>query len=143
MEACARDNGAGTPRRFCLDGREFDVVNVLDQWQGPGYHYFKVRGHDGSLCLLRLDQLRSEWKLIARVQTALVAFAHSSSNSLSSNMHFQVAKVAKRPSRKSFASAGPRHPSKYPLGGFERPASCHGSFFDLAQSAKQICDGTN
>ena len=57
---------------------------------------FKVRGHDGSLCLLRLDQLRSEWKLIARVQTALVAFAHSSRKSLSSNVRFQAAKVARR-----------------------------------------------
>ena len=33
------------------------IIEIMDQWYGPGYRYVKVRGHDGSVYLLRLDEI--------------------------------------------------------------------------------------
>jgi hypothetical protein len=52
------------PRRFRLDGREIAASDNLDQWYGRDYRYFKVRGDDGNLYILRLDEIRAEWELI-------------------------------------------------------------------------------
>ena len=56
--------GVEVPRRFRLDGREIEAVETLDQWSGRTDRYFKVRGTDGSLYILRFDELRREWELI-------------------------------------------------------------------------------
>jgi hypothetical protein len=61
-----RDAGGfdiGKPRRFRLDGRHIEVVENLDRWFGPDYAYFKVRGNDGNLYILRLDEARDAWEL--------------------------------------------------------------------------------
>ena len=72
------------PRRFRLDGREIEAIDNLDQWHGRDYRYFKVRGDDGNLYILRLDESRGEWELImfqsAQSQAAL-AYLHSSKKS--------------------------------------------------------------
>jgi len=52
------------PRRFRLDAREIEVVEILDQWFGADHRYCKLRGGDGALYILRLDENRSEWSLI-------------------------------------------------------------------------------
>ena len=48
------------------------IIEIMDQWYGPGYRYVKVRGHDGSVYLLRLDEINDQCELImfsaARVQ---------------------------------------------------------------------------
>ncbi|HEX5864854.1 MAG TPA: hypothetical protein VF014_11490, partial [Casimicrobiaceae bacterium] len=59
--ATSEAHGLSTPRRFRLDGREVEVVEVLDQWFGADYRYSKVKGDDGALYILRLDENRSEW----------------------------------------------------------------------------------
>jgi len=56
--------GVEVPLRFRLDGREIGAVETLDQWSGRNDRYFKVRGADGSLYILRFDELRAEWELI-------------------------------------------------------------------------------
>jgi len=56
--------GVEVPRRFRLDGREIEAVETLDQWYGRHDRFFKVRGEDGSLYILRFDELRAEWELI-------------------------------------------------------------------------------
>jgi hypothetical protein len=56
--------GVEVPRRFRLDGREIEAVETLDQWSGRNDRYFKVRGADGSLYILRFDEIRAEWDLI-------------------------------------------------------------------------------
>ena len=55
--------GVEMPRRVHIDGREVDVVENLDQWHGANYRYFKFKGHDGNLYVLRLDEDRAEWDL--------------------------------------------------------------------------------
>jgi hypothetical protein len=41
------------PVRFDLDGRDYAVEEVLDQWYGPESTFFKVRANDGNLYILR------------------------------------------------------------------------------------------
>ena len=41
------------PVRFRLDGREYMVEEVLDQWYGPQDVFYKVRADDGNLYIFR------------------------------------------------------------------------------------------
>jgi hypothetical protein len=41
------------PVRFRLDGHEYIVEEVLDQWDGPEQVFFKVRADDGKVYILR------------------------------------------------------------------------------------------
>ncbi len=63
VESYAGDQGIETVRRFRLDGRDVDVAENIDRWHGRGYQYHKVRGRDGNMYILRLDEDRSEWEL--------------------------------------------------------------------------------
>jgi hypothetical protein len=63
VETFAGYGGVEMPRRFSLDARVIDVAENLDQWHGPDYRYFKIRGSDGSLYILRHDEIRAEWQL--------------------------------------------------------------------------------
>jgi hypothetical protein len=42
VECYAGHRGEETPRRFTLDGRTVEVVDVLDTWPAPDHRYFKV-----------------------------------------------------------------------------------------------------
>jgi hypothetical protein len=64
VETYSGYGGIEVPRRFRLDGREIEAVDTLDQWYGRHDRYFKVRGADGNLYILRFDELRTEWKLV-------------------------------------------------------------------------------
>ena len=39
--------------RFRLDGHEYMVERVLDQWYGPEHAFFKVRADEGNVYILR------------------------------------------------------------------------------------------
>jgi hypothetical protein len=56
--------GIEIPRRFRLDERQIEAVDTLDQWYGRHDRYFKVKGADGNLYILRFDELRTEWELV-------------------------------------------------------------------------------
>jgi hypothetical protein len=47
--------GDESPARFRLDGHEYLVEEVLDQWYGPSGTYFKLRADDGNLYILRRE----------------------------------------------------------------------------------------
>ncbi len=53
------------PVRFRLDGHEYLVEEVLDQWYGPADVYFKVRAGDGNLYILRRETSTPDgsWRL--------------------------------------------------------------------------------
>lgn len=55
--------GEETPRRLELEGRRVEVVEVLDRWYGPDHRYFKLRGDDGAVYLLRHDEGADRWEL--------------------------------------------------------------------------------
>ena len=63
VESDASDLGIKTPRRIRLDGRIVEVVETIDRWPGPDYYYFKVKGGDGNLYILRLDEASDSWEL--------------------------------------------------------------------------------
>ncbi len=46
-----------------MDSRVFEVMEVLDQWYGIGYHCFKLRADDGNTYILRHNEDEDEWVL--------------------------------------------------------------------------------
>ncbi len=52
------------PTRFSLSGRTVNVAEVLDRWMGVDHRYFKVRGDDGDLYILRQDTEAGSWELV-------------------------------------------------------------------------------
>jgi hypothetical protein len=74
VESYAGYGGIEMPRRFRLDGRDVEVIENVDQWYGSDYRYFKVKGDDGNLYILRLDEAHSEWALTMFQSPAAEAF---------------------------------------------------------------------
>ena len=52
------------PRTLYWGERRTTIVEVIDQWHGPGYRYVKVKGYDGSVYILGFDEIRDRWDLI-------------------------------------------------------------------------------
>jgi hypothetical protein len=63
VEPCAGHLGLEMPRRFRFGRREIEIVETVDQWDGRDYCYFKIKGNDGNLYILRFEQDRGEWEL--------------------------------------------------------------------------------
>ena len=63
VECYAGHRGEQTPRRFRLGGRQIEVAEVVDAWLAPDHRYFKVRGEDGGLYILRHDVVGGGWLL--------------------------------------------------------------------------------
>ena len=43
------------PRRLRLGATAIEVVEILDRWPAVGHRYFKVRGADGGIYIVRHD----------------------------------------------------------------------------------------
>ncbi|MGH9361910.1 MAG: hypothetical protein ACRD2T_08330 [Thermoanaerobaculia bacterium] len=63
VECHAGYRGEETPRRFWLGEREIAVAEELDRWLSPDHRYFKVRGDDGEIYILRHDPEADRWEL--------------------------------------------------------------------------------
>jgi hypothetical protein len=63
VERDTGDVGAEKLKCFRLGGRRVEVIENVDRWFGPDYAYFKVRGNDGNLYILRLDEAHDAWEL--------------------------------------------------------------------------------
>ena len=63
VESDTGDSEIERPRRIRLNGRVVEIVETIDQWPGRDYHYFKVKGDDGNLYILRLNEARRDWEL--------------------------------------------------------------------------------
>jgi hypothetical protein len=53
------------PTAFEIDGRSYEVTELVDRWYGPDYEYFRVRADDGNTYILRHDKTDSSWSLTA------------------------------------------------------------------------------
>jgi len=51
-------------RRLYRGKRRIDIIEIVDQWHGPGYRYVKVRAYDNSVYILRFDEIGDQWELI-------------------------------------------------------------------------------
>lgn len=63
VECYAGYRGEETPRRFYLKERRVEVAEIIDRWLDPEHRYFKVRGADGDLYILRHDIAGGLWEL--------------------------------------------------------------------------------
>ena len=52
------------PLRLYRGKRRIDIIEIVDQWNGPGYRYVKVRAHDNSVYIFRFDEICDQWELI-------------------------------------------------------------------------------
>lgn len=63
VECYAGYRGEETPQRFFLGEQGVEVQDVVDRWLGPEQRYFKVRGDDGAVYILRHDEAVDRWDL--------------------------------------------------------------------------------
>ena len=77
VESDTGDSGIERPRRIRLNGRVVEIVETIDQWPGRDYHYFKVKGDDGNLYILRLDEAQHIWELTMFQSPPAQAFSAS------------------------------------------------------------------
>ena len=64
VECRAGYRGEEAPRRLELGGRRIEVVEVLDRWLAPDHRYFKLRGDDGAVYVLRHDADSQRWEMV-------------------------------------------------------------------------------
>ena len=63
VECYAGYRGEETPRRFNIGSRNIEVTEVIDQWLAPDHRYFKVKGDDDGIYILRHDVASDRWEL--------------------------------------------------------------------------------
>jgi hypothetical protein len=44
--------------------RRIEAAEIIDRWLAPDHRYFKVRGDDGDVYLLRHDSETGGWELV-------------------------------------------------------------------------------
>ncbi|MFO7965657.1 MAG: hypothetical protein R6U50_17155 [Desulfobacterales bacterium] len=59
----AGGSGEETPRRFRLGDRKVEVAQILDRWPAADHWYYKIRGDDDSIYILRHDLITNEWEM--------------------------------------------------------------------------------
>ena len=57
---CAEES----PRRFSIGRRQVEVTEIIDRWLDPDHRYFKLRGDDRGVYLLRYEASADRWDLV-------------------------------------------------------------------------------
>jgi hypothetical protein len=63
VECYAGHRAEEEPRRFFIGERKVEVDEVIDRWLDPDHRYFKVRGDDSGVYILRYDLELNRWAL--------------------------------------------------------------------------------
>ena len=63
VDCYAGHRGEQTPRVLYIDDRKIIVEEVLDAWLAPDHRYFKLRGDDGDVYIVRHDPHADSWEL--------------------------------------------------------------------------------
>jgi hypothetical protein len=63
VECYAGYKGEQTPRAIVFGERRIAVTEVVDQWLAPDHRYFKIRGDDRAVYIVRQDVASGEWTL--------------------------------------------------------------------------------
>jgi hypothetical protein len=56
--------GDETPRMLWLGTRRVVVAEIIDRWLAPDHRYFKFRGDDRCLYIIRRDVVTFTWQMI-------------------------------------------------------------------------------
>jgi hypothetical protein len=56
--------GQESPRRLVMGQRKIEVVEIIDRWLAPDHRYFKLRGDDNCLYIIRYDVPGDRWELV-------------------------------------------------------------------------------
>ena len=57
-------NSNEIPRRFNIKHKRIEVAEIIDRWISKYYRYFKVRGDDGGIYVLRFKVEKNSWDLL-------------------------------------------------------------------------------
>ena len=63
VECYAGHRADTEPRRLHIGQREVLVTEIIDRWLDPRHRYFKLRGDDGGIYLLRQDTIEDCWEM--------------------------------------------------------------------------------
>ena len=64
VECYSGYRGNESPRRFLMGDKAVEISEILDRWLDPAHRYFKVRGEDKAVYILRHDVEAGCWELI-------------------------------------------------------------------------------
>lgn len=64
VECYAGYRAEESPQRLRIGERQVEVTEVLDRWLAPEHRYFKLRGDDGGIYIVRHDAAEDFWELI-------------------------------------------------------------------------------
>lgn len=53
----------GRPYSFQIGEREFVIQEIMDQWYGREYQFYKVRADDGNIYVLKHSPMTDIWEL--------------------------------------------------------------------------------
>jgi hypothetical protein len=73
VEAYSGYRASERPRRFALEDRSYEVVEIVDRWYSPEAEYFKVKAEDHNFYILRYDSREDEWELKAYRQAGVTS----------------------------------------------------------------------
>jgi len=63
VECYSGYRGEETPRRIQMANSKIEVRQILDRWLSPDYRYFKFRGDDDAVYIIRHDGQSGIWEL--------------------------------------------------------------------------------
>jgi len=63
VDCYAGYRGEQVPRCFRIKSRTITIDAILDQWLAPDHRYFKVKGDDRAVYILRHDPVVWKWEL--------------------------------------------------------------------------------
>ena len=63
VECYAGHRAEESTRRFFVGKRAINVDEVIDRWLDPTCSYFKLRGDDGGIYILRYDRAADTWEM--------------------------------------------------------------------------------
>jgi len=67
-----------TPRVIYIGKQKIGIEAIIDRWLAPEYRYFKVRGDDGAIYIIRYDVVNEIWDLTMFLKGNLKDFRLSS-----------------------------------------------------------------
>ena len=67
VECYAGHRGEETPRALIIGDRRVEVIEVLDRWLAPDHRYFKVKGDDGDVYIVRQEATSGAWELTKKL----------------------------------------------------------------------------